>query len=108
PMRIELMNGSIVEYDERVSGVDAIVLSEVIEHLDPEPLALLPRALFSFYRPKIVIVSTPNQTFNLHFPDPSRVRDPDHRFEWTESQFRSWCDTQAAQFGYTYTLSGVG
>ncbi|KAJ3370938.1 Small RNA 2'-O-methyltransferase [Allomyces arbusculus] len=110
PLTVELIHGSIVEHRPELHGVDAIVLSEVIEHLDPPDLERLPEALFAMYSPKLVIVSTPNVEFNVHFPDwrPGIMRDADHRFEWTRTQFESWCTTQATQYGYNVTFSGVG
>src|SRR5699024_8702346 len=39
--RIELLHGSVVYRDERLAGYDAIVLMEVIEHVDPSRLAAL-------------------------------------------------------------------
>ncbi|KAI9219750.1 hypothetical protein BC828DRAFT_151963 [Blastocladiella britannica] len=108
PFIVDLFCGSIVGRDARLEGIDVVVLSEVIEHLDPGPLAALPRALFDFYRPKIVVVSTPNREFNVHFPNPRKVRDADHRFEWTRDEFKAWCDKAAADYGYTYTLTGCG
>ena len=61
-----------------------------IEHLDPPVLARVPTAVFRDMQPKTVIVSTPNSEFNILFPDFHGFRHPDHRFEWTRSQFRQW------------------
>ncbi|KNE56136.1 hypothetical protein AMAG_01972 [Allomyces macrogynus ATCC 38327] len=110
PLTMDLIHGSIVDEHPELHGVDAIVLSEVIEHLDPPDLERLPEALFAMYAPKMVIVSTPNVEFNVHFPDwrPGVMRDADHRFEWTRAEFESWCRTQAARYEYTVTFSGVG
>ena len=61
-----------------------------IEHLDPPVLERVPAAVFGEMQPKVVIVSTPNSEFNVLFPDLRGFRHPDHRFEWTRSQFRDW------------------
>ncbi|KAL7753961.1 hypothetical protein RI367_000894 [Sorochytrium milnesiophthora] len=110
PLRLELYQGSFYQYDARLQGVDAITLIEVIEHQDPEWLAMLPEVLFSWYSPKVVVVSTPNAEFNVHFPDwsPGQVRDPDHRFEWTRQEFENWCHEQCKQYGYEVRFTGVG
>ncbi|KAJ3367061.1 Small RNA 2'-O-methyltransferase [Allomyces javanicus] len=110
PLTMDLIHGSIVDHHPELHGVDAIVLTEVIEHLDPPDLKRLPGALFAMYAPKLVIVSTPNVEFNVHFPDwhPGVMRDADHRFEWTRAEFESWCTTQATRYGYAVTFSGVG
>jgi len=44
---------------------DAITLVEVIEHLPPDVLKRLPNVLFGFYRPEVIIISTPNQEYNV-------------------------------------------
>ena len=36
------------------------------------------------------------------------LRDPDHRFEWTRAEFRTWAEGLAKQFGYTATFDGIG
>lgn len=61
-----------------------------IEHLDPPVLEQVPAAVFGAMQPKTVIVTTPNSEFNVLFPDFRGFRHPDHRFEWTRSQFREW------------------
>jgi 3' terminal RNA ribose 2'-O-methyltransferase Hen1 len=44
--RIELIQGSLLYRDKRLSGFDAAALVEVIEHLDPPRLVALERVLF--------------------------------------------------------------
>ncbi|KNE54483.1 hypothetical protein AMAG_17674 [Allomyces macrogynus ATCC 38327] len=97
PLAMDLIHGSILDHHPELHGVDAIVLSEVNEHLDPPDLEQLPEALFAMCAPKLVIVSTPNVEFNVHFPDwrPGVMRDADHRFEWTLAEFESCCTMQA-------------
>lgn len=67
---------------------DAAVLIEVIEHLDPGPLADLAPALLGTLQPPLLLVTTPNRSYNgvmeavglrpLH----NGLRNRDHRFEW--------------------------
>ena len=40
--------------------------------------------------------------------DRYQKRDPDHRFEWTRVEFRSWATTMADKFGYNVRFDGVG
>lgn len=48
------------------------------------------------YKPKIVIVTTPNVEFNVYFPQlkygtpEATLRIEDHRFEWTRKEFQEW------------------
>ena len=48
---------------------------EVVEHLNPDVLEEFPAVLFGFYRPRIVVMTTPNSEFNVVFgPDFSGFR----------------------------------
>ena len=48
---------------------DVITMIELIEHLPLEQVPLLAESVFGFYRPKNVIITTPNSDFNQHFID---------------------------------------
>jgi 3' terminal RNA ribose 2'-O-methyltransferase Hen1 len=108
--RLELLQGSLIYRDERLRGYDAAALVEVIEHLEPDRLPHLERALFGDARPGLVVVTTPNREHNALFPGlaPGALRHPDHRFEWTRQEFRGWAETVAAAHGYAVRLEGVG
>ncbi|TPX37632.1 hypothetical protein SmJEL517_g00692 [Synchytrium microbalum] len=114
PVKLELYQGSVAEADSRLLGFDAVVSVEVIEHLDPPVLAAFPRTVFGVYRPGTVIITTPNAEFNVNFPSlkygtPEAIlRNDDHRFEWTRAEFQSWCDKNAAQYGYVVMYDGIG
>ena len=78
-------------------GWHAAVLVEVVEHLDPEPLAALGPAVFGRLRPPLVVITTPDAGYNevmatagvrlLH----NGLRNRDHRFEWCVRRTRSLC-----------------
>ena len=53
--------------DSRLSGFDAAVLMEVIEHMDFDRLAAFERVVFEFARPAHVVVTTPNVEYNTKF-----------------------------------------
>jgi small RNA 2'-O-methyltransferase len=61
-----------------------------IEHLYEADLALLPVALFGKVAPRVIVITTPNAEFNVLFPSLVGFRHPDHKFEWTRSQFKEW------------------
>lgn len=63
-----------------------------IEHLYPDELDAFPYNVFGFVSPKIVIITTPNVEFNVVFPDydPKKLRNRDHKFEWTRGEFEDW------------------
>lgn len=108
--RITLLHGSVVYRDERLAGYDAMVLMEVIEHVDPSRLDALEDAVFGGARPASVILTTPNAEYNVRYPalEPGAMRHDDHRFEWTRPQFRAWLDAVAERHGYTVEVRAVG
>lgn len=108
--RIQLLHGSVVYRDERLRGVDAMVLMEVIEHLEPSRLAAVEDAVFAGAAPASVIVTTPNAEYNALYPGmvAGAFRHDDHRFEWTRAEFREWVDAAAARHGYTAEHRPVG
>ncbi len=107
---VELQLGSITYADERWAELDALVLVEVIEHVDAERLPRLEDAVFGATRPRVVIVTTPNAEVNVRFPNlaPGAFRHRDHRFEWDRATFRAWAEGVAARHGYTVTYEDVG
>ncbi len=99
--KIKLLQSSLTYKDQRLFGYDAATVIEVIEHLDEFRLTTFAKILFKFTRPKTIIITTPNREYNAKFESlPSgKLRHPDHRFEWTRTEFQTWCDQQAAAFG---------
>ena len=108
--RIRLMQGSLTYRDKRIEGFDAAVLVEVIEHLDEPRLAALEKVVFSFARPQMVVITTPNAEFNIKFTREQEVkmRHSDHRFEWTRKQFEEWGNRIAARYNYTVNFKPIG
>jgi 3' terminal RNA ribose 2'-O-methyltransferase Hen1 len=108
--RTHLLQGSLTYRDERLVGYDAAVLMEVIEHLEPDRLRSLERAVFETARPTHVVVTTPNRDYNVRFETlpAGRLRHRDHRFEWTRSEFQAWASATAATHGYTVRFAPIG
>ena len=90
--RLQIFQSSLTYRDDRLAGLDAAVLMEVIEHIDPARLAALERVVFAHAAPSTVIVTTPNVEYNVRYETlpPGTPRHRDHRFEWTRGQFRDW------------------
>ncbi|KAI9506900.1 hypothetical protein BX070DRAFT_12146 [Coemansia spiralis] len=90
--RIELFHGNAA-MPLASAEPDAMVCTEVIEHVDPKMVTLLTCVVLGAYCPRLAIFTTPNAEFNVNFPDlnygkqTARSRDPDHKFEWTRAQF---------------------
>jgi small RNA 2'-O-methyltransferase len=95
-----------------------------VEHLPP---AILPRflpILLGHYRPRLLLLTTPNYEFNTLFtppsvPDTEGYLDPtgetnrifrhdDHKREWTVAEFTAWCESGAKEWGYEVEIGGVG
>ena len=107
--RLELVQSSVTYRDERLAGHDAVVLMEVVEHVDPARLPALERTVFASARPTCVVVTTPNVEHNVRYGLAAGTpRHPDHRFEWTRQQFRTWAEATAAAHGYTVRYLPVG
>ncbi|MFF2567394.1 3' terminal RNA ribose 2'-O-methyltransferase Hen1 [Streptomyces sp. NPDC058084] len=108
--RVKLLQGSLTYTDKRLTGYDAAVLSEVIEHLDLPRLPALEYAVFGSARPRTVVVTTPNVEYNVRWESlpAGHVRHSDHRFEWTREEFRAWAGSVAERHGYGVEFVGVG
>jgi small RNA 2'-O-methyltransferase len=99
--KVELVHGSMTEPSLALSGFDVAVLVETIEHIDPDRLSLLERAVFRDMNPGAVIITTPNSDFNGMLGVPvHRFRHREHRFEWGRAKFRTWCSGVAKRNGY--------
>ena len=108
--RLALAPGSLSYADRAWRDFDAVVLSEVIEHVDPERHAALERILFADARPGLVVVTTPNADYNARFErlPAGAFRHPDHRFEWSREEFGVWGERVAAEHGYRFRTEPLG
>lgn len=100
--------GSMTQAHPDLVGFDCACLVETIEHLRPSALPALEAAVFGGMRPRHVVATTPNAEFNDLLGVPrTRLRRPDHRFEWTRAQLRDWAGDVAARQGYQVTFRDV-
>jgi len=108
--KVRLVHGSLTYRDQALSGYDAAALVEVIEHLDAYRLESLGKVVFGEMAPKTVVVTTPNSEYNVLFPGlaAGKFRHPDHRFEWTRTQFNAWCEELGQRWGYRFRTEPVG
>ncbi|KAI4299718.1 hypothetical protein L6164_033149 [Bauhinia variegata] len=122
-----LYEGSITDFDSRLHGFDIGTCLEVIEHMEEDQASVFGNAVLSYFRPRILIVSTPNFEYNvvLQRSNPTsqgqeeesdektqlqscKFRNYDHKFEWTREQFNRWASDLAARHNYSVEFSGVG
>ena len=108
--RIALLQSPLTYRDRRLAGYDAAALVEVIEHLDPARLAAAERSVFEYAHPRTVVVTTPNQEYNVRWETlpAGTMRHPDHRFEWTRAEFAAWAGGVAERHGYAVRHLPVG
>ena len=108
--QVAVFQGSLAYRDARLSGYDAAVLVEVVEHLDPPQLRACERAVFEFARPATVVITTPNAEYNAHWDalPAGAFRHPDHRFEWRRTEFAAWAEEVGKRYGYAARIAPVG
>jgi 3' terminal RNA ribose 2'-O-methyltransferase Hen1 len=107
--RVAVVNQSFAEADPNLQGYDAAVLLETIEHIPPDRLSKVERAVFNSFCPRLVVITTPNQECNELLGVPAhRRRHPGHEFEWTRAKFESWSRGVAGRNGYCVEFSGIG
>jgi 3' terminal RNA ribose 2'-O-methyltransferase Hen1 len=108
--RVELLHSPLTYRDKRLVGFDAAALVEVIEHFDPPRLAAAEQNVFGSARPGTVVVTTPNAEYNVTWESlpAGEFRHPDHRFEWTRSEFGTWANTVAERYGYSVRFLPLG
>lgn len=107
--RLSLICGSYAHCHPQLRGFDAAAMVETIEHVPPETLSAVEKAVFGDLRPALVVMTTPNHEYNsLYDLAPGEFRDPDHRFEWGRARFRDWALGVARRNGYRVHFSGIG
>lgn len=109
PGRLTTVLGSYTDRDPELQGFDACAMVETIEHIDLGTLGGVEQTVFGYYRPKSLVMTTPNAEFNEIFGlGRNQVRVPDHRFEWDRAKFRTWATGVAERNGYRVSFSGIG
>jgi 3' terminal RNA ribose 2'-O-methyltransferase Hen1 len=107
--RLTMFQTSLTYRDARLAGLDAAVLMEVIEHVEPDRLSAVERAVFGFAAPRTVVVTTPNREYNPEYGMAGgRLRHRDHRFEWDRAEFTAWASHVGAAYGYGVRFVGAG
>lgn len=108
--RFTLKQSALTYVDPDLTGYDAAVLMEVVEHIDESRLPALERSVFGYAKPGSVIVTTPNSEYNVRFETlpAGQFRHRDHRFEWTRAEFRQWAERVAERYGYTVRYIPIG
>jgi 3' terminal RNA ribose 2'-O-methyltransferase Hen1 len=108
--RVTLFQSSLCYRDKRFKNYDAAAIVEVIEHLDESRVPALEEVVFADAAPDLVVVTTPNAGYNVHYPGLTEdsFRHGDHRFEWNRDQFRAWAGSAASRFAYSVRYEDIG
>lgn len=80
---------SLIYKDEKLLNKDCFVLQEVIEHMEEFQLSKSIENIFSYYKPKYVLVTTPNIEYNSVW-GLDGLRHRDHKFEFTDREVTDW------------------
>lgn len=105
-----LFASSLTYRDDRIKGYDIAVLSEVLEHFEPEILDIVMDNTLGFASPRLLLASTPNREYNNRYPGLKNgaLRHADHRFEFDGPGFAKWCEKMAAKYEYACEILPVG
>jgi len=107
--RLSIFHASYTSFVEDMSGFDAAVMVETIEHVEPNRLSAVEKVIFACCRPKTVIITMPNQEYNvLHGIPEGERRHSGHRFEWSRAKFRNWAEGVAGRHGYRTSFDDIG
>ncbi|MDZ7619122.1 MAG: methyltransferase domain-containing protein [Patescibacteria group bacterium] len=107
--RLSVIVGSYADSRLDLHGFDACAMVETIEHLAPETLGKVERAVWGCYRPRTLVMTTPNSEYNVVFGlAPGVLREGGHRFEWSRHRFRQWATGVANRNGYSVRFDGIG
>lgn len=108
--KTKLQEGIFTHRDLFFLDHDAATALEVIEHLDAPQLDAFVGVLFDYVRPARVVLTTPNVEYNVVWCTrrPNGRRHPDHRFEWSRSDFSTWATGIAAAHRYQVRIGPVG
>ena len=108
--RVNLLYGSLTYRDKRLSGHDAAIAMEVIEHIDPMRLDAFEDVVFGNAQPSAILITTPNAEYNALFEGlaDGAFRHGDHRFEWTRREFQEWSRQVADRRKYDVLFQDIG
>lgn len=103
-----IIQSSLFYRDERLLHKDALILCEVIEHIERERVDQVLSTILSYYQPTYFIFSTPNYEYNDIYGLEGALRHNDHRFELTRKEFHSLVERHANENNYSFDIIGIG
>lgn len=101
--RVTFLHGDVDSLKQKFQHTSAVVMTEVIEHLEPEILASTSHRLFGWLKPDLVILTTPHAPSHMRLPA-ARLHELGHWFEWDKSEFEAWSTGIATKYGYSVDI----
>ncbi|OHT14198.1 hypothetical protein TRFO_15487 [Tritrichomonas foetus] len=119
PYNLFLLNEDVTklsdDFIKEYKNSPFVTFLELIEHLDQDELRNFENEIFSKLQPEVVYLTTPNIEYNeiltRSFGKDRRFgefRHVDHKFEFTRSEFREWCNKICEKYNYSANIDGVG
>lgn len=107
--KAQVFYASLLYRDDRLMNKDVFCLQEVIEHMPPFQLKRAMELIFKLYRPKHVLMSTPNREYNVNwqFKD-GQKRHKDHKFEFNTPEADAFIQELAQTYGYMAEIDPIG
>ena len=103
------LHGSFISNELNFCGFDAAAMIETIEHVLPGQLSRVEHTVFSYWRPKLVVMTTPNSEYNPVLGlAADEFRHSDHKFEWDRRKFHSWATGVAERNQYQVRFEYIG
>ena len=103
------LQGSFLSSELNLQGFDAAAMVEAIEHVEPNQLSRVEHTVFSVWRPKFIVMTTPNSEYNPALGlAASEFRHADHKFEWDRRKFHAWASGVAERNGYQVRFEPIG
>ena len=107
--KAQVFFSSLLYADDRLLGKDAFCLQEVVEHMSPFQLQRALDVIFTVYRPKHVLISTPNREYNGKFGlIDGKMRHRDHKFEFGVKEAEEFRVLIQRKYGYVGSREWVG
>ncbi|CAB3677523.1 hypothetical protein CEY09_12275 [Achromobacter marplatensis] len=105
---VELVAGSYADARVAFPDIDVAIMLESLEHYCPRRLSRIEKTILAGYRPKRLLISTPNKGYDIEKGlSMHHRRHAEHHFEWCQARFRKWVQGVALRTGYKVRLDGI-
>lgn len=107
--KAQVFYASLLYRDDRLMGKEVFCLQEVIEHMPPFQLNRAMELIFKLYRPKYVLMSTPNREYNVNWQmKEGEKRHKDHKFEFNSKEADDFIQGLSRAYGYDAVIDPIG